>query len=107
MSSVVQLMYAVNGRFHVLNNMLSKEMSHTQVSDIVHALGQLPIIETTMLVKGWWEGEDTEGKRSVPINPAARSSDWKEESEWVKVHAEQDYVLKVNLTRPDGTKSKV
>ena len=56
-----------------------------------------------MSVKGWWE--DSQGQTERPL-PAA-GANLREESSWLDVHADQEYVLQVSLRRINQSQQRV
>lgn len=48
-----------------------------------------------MSVKGWWEQSQEQTERPLP----AGGANLREESSWLDVHADQEYVLQVALRR--------
>lgn len=48
-----------------------------------------------MSVKGWWEESQEQTERPLP----AAGANLLEESSWLDVHADQEYVLQVSLRR--------
>lgn len=48
-----------------------------------------------MSVKGWWEESQEQTERRLPVAGA----NLREESSWLDVHADQEYVLQVSLRR--------
>lgn len=58
-------------------------------------VSHLPVIEVKMSVKGWWEKSQEQMERPLPVAGASL----REESRWLDVHADQEYVLQVSLRR--------
>uniref|UniRef100_A0A8C2PSK9 Activating signal cointegrator 1 complex subunit 3 n=1 Tax=Cyprinus carpio TaxID=7962 RepID=A0A8C2PSK9_CYPCA len=58
-------------------------------------LSHLPVVEVRMSVKGWWEGCEEQTERVIPANV----SNIRDESSWLPLHADQEYVLQVSLRR--------
>ena len=48
-----------------------------------------------MSIKGWWEESQEQLERLLP----AAGANLREESSWMDVHADQEYVLQVSLRR--------
>ncbi|KAL0173067.1 hypothetical protein M9458_033378, partial [Cirrhinus mrigala] len=55
----------------------------------------LPVVEVRMSVKGWWEGCEEQTERAIPANV----TNIRDESSWLPLHADQEYVLQVSLRR--------
>lgn len=50
----------------------------------------------TLSVKGWWQGGEKEEVRQVP---AQKRSGVRPPSDWIRVHADQEYVLNIDFKR--------
>ena len=50
----------------------------------------------TLSVKGWWEGGEKEEAKQVP---AQTRSGVRPQSDWIRVHADQEYVLNIDFKR--------
>ena len=61
----------------------------------------LPQIKMTLSVRGWWEGGGTEEVRPVS---AQNRGGVRPESDWIKVHADQEYVLNIDFRRDNKHK---
>lgn len=59
-------------------------------------LSHLPVIDVGLSVKGWWD-DAAEGHDEVSITTVA--SDKRSDNRWVRLHADQEYVLQVSLQR--------
>ena len=67
----------------------------------MNVLSTLPDIDVSMSVKGWWAGgAGREQERRVPLLLPGRRQD----SDWITVHADQEYVLNVRLARRNKIK---
>lgn len=58
-------------------------------------LSHLPVLEVGLSVKGWWQESHEQTERPLP----AAGANLREESSWLDVHADQEYVLQVSLRR--------
>lgn len=58
-------------------------------------LSHLPVLEVQMSVKGWWEDTQEQTERRLP----RAGVNLRDESSWLQVHADQEYVLQVSLRR--------
>lgn len=59
-------------------------------------LSHLPVIDVGLSVKGWWD-DSAEGHNELSIT--ALTSDKRNDNRWIKLHADQEYVLQVSLQR--------
>lgn len=58
-------------------------------------LSHLPVLQVELSVKGWWEESQQQTERPLP----AAGANLRDESTWLDVHADQEYVLQVSLRR--------
>lgn len=58
-------------------------------------LSHLPVIDVALSVKGWWD--DSEGHSELSIT--TMTSDKRNDHRWIRLHADQEYVLQVSLQR--------
>uniref|UniRef100_A0AAQ5X6T8 Activating signal cointegrator 1 complex subunit 3 n=1 Tax=Amphiprion ocellaris TaxID=80972 RepID=A0AAQ5X6T8_AMPOC len=58
-------------------------------------LSHLPMVQVEMSMKGWWEESQEQMERPLPV----AGVNLREESSWLVVHADQEYVLQVSLRR--------
>lgn len=66
-------------------------------------LSHLPVVELRMSVKGWWEGYEEQTERVLPANV----TNIRDESCWLPLHADQEYVLQVSLHRLNAGQQRV
>lgn len=59
-------------------------------------VSHLPIINVHLSIKGWWDGS-VQGQNELPIPTLA--TDMRDEKKWIKLHADQEYVLQIYLQR--------
>ncbi|KAI0228850.1 Activating signal cointegrator 1 complex subunit 3 [Lamellibrachia satsuma] len=100
-----ELMQAVDGRPQVLSKMLAQELSQTQINQIYDVLVHLPVINVSLSLKGWWE--TTEGEQETrPVPQNITSGVPHKDDQWLTVHADQEYVLSVDLHRANKVKMR-
>lgn len=90
-----ELIAACGGRESVFSAMMSQEFEPGHIAQAWSFLSHLPVLEVALSVKGWWENSGEQTERRLP---AARGG-LREESSWLEVHADQEYVLQVALRR--------
>ncbi|XP_037533274.1 activating signal cointegrator 1 complex subunit 3 [Nematolebias whitei] len=90
-----ELIATCNGRESVFFSMVNQEFHPTQLSQAWAFLNHLPVLEVHLSVKGWWEQSQEQMERTVP----AAGTNLREDSSWLDVHADQEYVLQVSLRR--------
>lgn len=66
-------------------------------------LSHLPVLEVSLSVKGWWEGSEEQTERALSTSV----TNIREQSSWLSVHADQEYVLQVSLQRLSAGRQKV
>lgn len=59
-------------------------------------ISRLPVIDVGLSVKGWWD-DSVEGHSELSITTL--TSDKRNDNRWIKLHADQEYVLQVSLQR--------
>lgn len=66
-------------------------------------LSHLPVAEVSLSVKGWWEGCEEQTERALSTSV----TNIREQSSWLPVHADQEYVLQVSLQRLNAGRQRV
>uniref|UniRef100_K1RGX5 Activating signal cointegrator 1 complex subunit 3 n=1 Tax=Magallana gigas TaxID=29159 RepID=K1RGX5_MAGGI len=61
-------------------------------------------VEVNMVVKGWWEGG--EGQQEARKVSKAHTGGRRPDSDWIQVHADQEYVIEVTLKRLNKFKKR-
>ncbi|CAN9514188.1 unnamed protein product [Ophioblennius macclurei] len=90
-----ELMAACGGRESVFSAMMGQELQSGQIAQAWSFLSHLPVLEVALSVKGWWEDSGEQTERCLP----AAGGHLREDSSWLDVHADQEYVLQVALRR--------
>ncbi|CAJ1061883.1 activating signal cointegrator 1 complex subunit 3 [Xyrichtys novacula] len=90
-----ELIAACNGKESVFTSIVGQELQPNLVAQSWSFLSHLPVVEVQMSVKGWWEDSKEQTERQLP----AAGVNLREESSWLDVHADQEYVLQVSLRR--------
>ncbi|XP_069582412.1 activating signal cointegrator 1 complex subunit 3 [Ranitomeya imitator] len=90
-----ELVAACGGKEEMFFSLVEKDLSAAHISQAWNFVSNLPVIDVQMTIKGWWEDPgQAHDERSVPIIfPGAQ------EKKWISLHADQEYVLQVNLRR--------
>lgn len=96
-----ELISACDARRDFLMEALKDELSPAQIEQIQQVLEKLPRLEVAIVVRGWWEGNTKEASKPVNIlsNGGRRA-----ETDWIQVHADQEYVLSVTISRLNRNK---
>lgn len=66
-------------------------------------LSHLPVLEVSLSVKGWWEGCEEQTERALSSSVA----NIRDQSSWLPVHPDQEYVLQVSLQRLNAGRQRV
>ncbi|XP_016378084.1 activating signal cointegrator 1 complex subunit 3-like, partial [Sinocyclocheilus rhinocerous] len=90
-----ELMAACDGKEDNFTSMVKEVLQPNQISQAWAFLSHLPVVEVRMSVKGWWEGCEEQTERVIPANV----TNIRDESSWLPLHADQEYVLQVSLRR--------
>ncbi|KAM3931944.1 activating signal cointegrator 1 complex subunit 3 [Leptodactylus fuscus] len=90
-----ELVAACGGKEEIFFSFVDSELSSAQISQAWNFVSNLPVIDIQMTIKGWWEDPvPAHNELSVPIIFPGR-----QEKTWISLHADQEYVLQVNLQR--------
>lgn len=95
--TLAELMEVCAGNHGTLMDMLGKEMEKQQIEQIYQILNRLPQIEVSFSIKGCWEGGN--GQHEVRFFDSSSQGDRLQDQRWMQVHADQNYVIQVNLAR--------
>ncbi|MBN3311110.1 ASCC3 protein, partial [Amia calva] len=90
-----ELIAACEGREHTFASIVANELQPSQVSQAWNFVSHLPVIEVGMSIKGWWEDAEGQTERRLPTGV----SDIRNDKNWVSVHADQEYMLQINMRR--------
>ncbi|KAK7157184.1 hypothetical protein R3I93_008608 [Phoxinus phoxinus] len=93
--SLPELIAACDGREDNFTSMVKEILQPNQISQAWLYVSQLPVVEVSLSVKGWWEECVEQTERSIPSSV----SNIRDESSWLSLHADQEYVLQVSLRR--------
>ncbi|KAL4233009.1 activating signal cointegrator 1 complex subunit [Mactra antiquata] len=96
LETLPELITVCDGHYDVLNNMLNGEMEKQHIDQIYQVLTKLPQIEVRFTLKGWWEGRGAQDHMAIDISKQGGKLT---DKDWIKVHADQEYVIQVHLNR--------
>ncbi|XP_048349860.1 activating signal cointegrator 1 complex subunit 3 [Sphaerodactylus townsendi] len=100
-----ELIAACDGKENIFASIVDQDLHAAHIKQAWHFLSHLPVIEVTMIIKGCWnDAVHEQSEVLVPLFAMGTRDDKK----WIKLHADQEYVLQINLQRlPFGlTKTK-
>ncbi|KAL5009476.1 hypothetical protein ScPMuIL_011781 [Solemya velum] len=100
--SLPEMIAICDGKFDALMAMLGEEMGRTELDQLYHVLCRLPQIDINLSVKGWWK--DGSGDQEIkPVN-IHHTSGVRPDEDWIQLHADQEYVLHVDMRKINKTR---
>ncbi|XP_072018769.1 LOW QUALITY PROTEIN: activating signal cointegrator 1 complex subunit 3-like [Amphiura filiformis] len=91
-----ELVDILGGKRHLLNKMVTPELTDRQADEIWSVIQRLPVIEVSLSIRGWWADASEEEDRPLHSTYIAGIP---KDKDYVAVHADQEYVLQVKLNR--------
>ncbi|XP_047413665.1 activating signal cointegrator 1 complex subunit 3 isoform X2 [Sciurus carolinensis] len=91
-----ELIHACGGKDHIFSSMVEKELQATKTKQAWNFLSRLPVINVGISVKGSWD-DLVEGHNELSVSTL--TADKRDDNRWIKLHADQEYVLQVSLQR--------
>ncbi|XP_036024563.1 activating signal cointegrator 1 complex subunit 3 isoform X1 [Onychomys torridus] len=91
-----ELIHACEGKDYVFSSMVENELQSAKAKQAWNFLSRLPVISVGISVKGSWD-DLVEGHNELSIS--ALTADKRDDNKWVRLHADQEYVLQVSLQR--------
>ncbi|XP_027550315.1 activating signal cointegrator 1 complex subunit 3 [Neopelma chrysocephalum] len=91
-----ELMAACEGKENVFASILDSELQTEHISQAWNFLCRLPILNVSLSIKGSWD-DPVQPQNEVPV--PSLTTDARDEKRWIKLHADQEYVLQINLQR--------
>ncbi|TRZ04207.1 hypothetical protein DNTS_002616, partial [Danionella cerebrum] len=90
-----ELIEACDGKEEVFTAMVKDVLLPNQITQAWLYVRQLPVLELNLSIRGCWDGSEEPSERPVP----AGASSIRDESNWMSLHADQEYVLNVCMKR--------
>ncbi|XP_038077615.1 activating signal cointegrator 1 complex subunit 3-like [Patiria miniata] len=94
--SLPELLAVCRGNRSTLHRMLTPEVSDGQLEEIWKVIQKLPVIQPKLSVRGWWADGGEEEERPLPTT---HITGLPKDRDYLPVHADQEYVLQVDLRR--------
>lgn len=94
--SLPELVQIVSGRYETLATMLREELDEGQIENVFKVLKHLPLLNVSVAVRGWWANTENQSEARVNIRSTEEN---RKNSDWVEVHADQEYSLAIHLHR--------
>ncbi|XP_070568490.1 activating signal cointegrator 1 complex subunit 3-like [Ptychodera flava] len=98
-----ELIAACNGQRRVLERFLERPMSDDEIEDIWQVLCKLPRMDVKLHISGWWA--EHKGQQDKPLSTAFQKG-VRQDEDYTPVHADQEYVLHVDLERLNKPETK-
>ncbi|NWX11126.1 ASCC3 protein, partial [Caloenas nicobarica] len=91
-----ELIAACEGKEHVFASIVDSELQTAHISQAWNFLCRLPILNVSLSIKGCWD-DPAQLQNEVPV--PTLTTDARDDKRWIKLHADQEYVLQINLQR--------
>ncbi|NWH78990.1 ASCC3 protein, partial [Piaya cayana] len=91
-----ELMAACEGKENVFASIVDSELQTSHISQAWNFLCRLPILNINLSIKGCWD-DPVQPQNEVPV--PTLTTDTRDDKKWIKLHADQEYVLQINLQR--------
>ncbi|NXV67028.1 ASCC3 protein, partial [Molothrus ater] len=91
-----ELMAACEGKENVFASIVDSELPAAHISQAWNFLCRLPILNISLSIKGSWD-DAVQPQNEVPV--PSWTTDTRDDKRWIKLHADQEYVLQINLHR--------
>lgn len=94
--SLPELVQVVSGQYETLATMLREELDEGQIENVFKVIKLLPLLNVNVAVRGWWANTENQSEARVNIRSTEEN---RKNSDWVEVHADQEYSLAIHLHR--------
>uniref|UniRef100_A0A8C3LNM0 Activating signal cointegrator 1 complex subunit 3 n=1 Tax=Chrysolophus pictus TaxID=9089 RepID=A0A8C3LNM0_CHRPC len=91
-----ELMAACEGKENVFASIVDNELQTAHISQAWNFLSRLPILNVSLSIKGCWD-DPAQPQNEVPV--PSLTTDTRDDKRWIKLHADQEYVLQIHLQR--------
>uniref|UniRef100_A0A8B9PL63 Activating signal cointegrator 1 complex subunit 3 n=1 Tax=Apteryx owenii TaxID=8824 RepID=A0A8B9PL63_APTOW len=91
-----ELMTACEGKENVFASIVDSELQAAHISQAWNFLSRLPILNISLSIKGYWD-DPVQPQNEVPV--PSLTTDMRDDKKWIKLYADQEYVLQINLQR--------
>ncbi|XP_048791723.1 activating signal cointegrator 1 complex subunit 3 [Lagopus muta] len=91
-----ELMAACEGKENVFASIVDNELQTAHISQAWNFLSRLPILHVSLSIKGCWD-DPAQPQNEVPV--PSLTPDTRDDKRWIKLHADQEYVLQIHLQR--------
>uniref|UniRef100_A0A8C0GE26 Activating signal cointegrator 1 complex subunit 3 n=1 Tax=Chelonoidis abingdonii TaxID=106734 RepID=A0A8C0GE26_CHEAB len=91
-----ELIAVSEGKENIFASIVDHDLQAVHITQAWNFLSHLPIIDVSLSIKGCWD-ESSQEQNELPIPTLA--TDMRDDKKWIKLHADQEYVLQINLQR--------
>merc|ERR1719493_220719 len=85
--------------YHALKEVLQPQMKESELTEFFKALQMFPIVDVKLAISGFWsENPSTRQQKPVTVLDPKKSN-LKESNVWIDVHADQEYLIEVDLRK--------
>uniref|UniRef100_A0A8C3F8J4 Activating signal cointegrator 1 complex subunit 3 n=1 Tax=Chrysemys picta bellii TaxID=8478 RepID=A0A8C3F8J4_CHRPI len=91
-----ELIAVSEGKENIFASIVDRDLQTVHITQAWNFLSHLPVIDVSLSIKGWWDDPSQE-QNELPIPTLV--TDMRDDKKWIKLHADQEYVLQINLQR--------
>ncbi|XP_077668994.1 activating signal cointegrator 1 complex subunit 3 isoform X3 [Eretmochelys imbricata] len=91
-----ELIAVSEGKENVFASIVDRDLQAVHITQAWNFLSHLPVIDVSLSIKGSWDDSSQE-QNELPI-PTLATDMW-DDKKWIKLHADHEYVLQINLQR--------
>nr|XP_048700883.1 activating signal cointegrator 1 complex subunit 3 isoform X3 [Caretta caretta] len=91
-----ELIAVSEGKENIFASIVDRDLQAVHITQAWNFLSHLPVIDVSLSIKGSWDDSSQE-QNELPI-PTLATDMW-DDKKWIKLHADHEYVLQINLQR--------
>ncbi|XP_074846926.1 activating signal cointegrator 1 complex subunit 3 isoform X2 [Carettochelys insculpta] len=91
-----ELIAVTEGKENIFASIVDSDLQAVHIAQAWNFLSHLPVIDVSLSIKGWWDDSPQE-QNELPVPTLAM--DMRDDKKWISLHADQEYVLQINLQR--------
>uniref|UniRef100_A0A8D0L2G8 Activating signal cointegrator 1 complex subunit 3 n=1 Tax=Sphenodon punctatus TaxID=8508 RepID=A0A8D0L2G8_SPHPU len=91
-----ELEAACEGKENIFSAIVDSELQAAHIPQAWNFLSRLPVIDVYLTIQGSWD-DSVQHQDELPIPTSA--TEVRDDKKWIKLHADQEYVLQINLQR--------
>ncbi|CAM5132033.1 unnamed protein product [Natator depressus] len=89
-----ELIAVSEGKENIFASIVDRDLQAVHITQAWNFLSHLPVIDVSLSIKGSWDDSSQE-QNELPIPTLA--TDMRDDKKWIKLHADHEYVLQINL----------